>query len=491
MNANSILKTYNNQLITPLDDAMHYLAAIPWDGVLHGVGLSLSGTNGISYGSGRGMIQGREFQILSHTATYTLPASGTYKCLIIVKMDLSNTDEPLILDVKRGTASEYPSLTQTANVNLVNGVWEMELGRVTLSSSGFSNLSRTVTNLVTYAANQDTRLKNAIRGLSVSGRVITYTRDDGSTGTITTQDTTYSVMSGASSSSAGASGLVPAPSAGDTDRFLAATGQWARIPSMTGATSSAAGKSGAVPAPSAGSIYRFLRADGSWAAPPTMTGASTSAAGSAGYVPKPSSGAVTRVLRADGTWAEVATMQGASTSADGAKGLVPAPAAGNINRYLRADGSWVVTNTMTGATTSAAGSAGAVPAPAAGSIYRFLRADGSWATPPNASTSAAGYMTAADKTKMNAMCYVKMYDVGVSKTCTANANTVVFNNQDPAVWIGSGNTLVGAIFCWTNGSVLYPTNQTVNSNGLYSLTLFNPQSSDRTINTVRLLLFYK
>ena len=42
----------------------------------------------------------------------------------------------------------------------------------------------------------DTASKNAIKGLSVSGKTITYTKGDGSTGTITTQDTTYTAGSG-------------------------------------------------------------------------------------------------------------------------------------------------------------------------------------------------------------------------------------------------------------------------------------------------------
>lgn len=67
------------------------------------------------------------------------------------------------------------------------------------------------------------------------------------------------------------------------------------------------------------------------------------------------------------------------------------------------------TNTWTafkGATTSAAGTAGYVPAPAAGAATRYFRSDGTWATPPNttynsATTSSAGLMSAADKTKLD------------------------------------------------------------------------------------------
>lgn len=73
---------------------------------------------------------------------------------------------------------------------------------------------------------------NYIKGLSVSGKTITYTKGDGTTGTITTQDTTYSTMTGATSSAAGKAGLVPAPAAGTQAKFLRGDGTWS-VPTDT------------------------------------------------------------------------------------------------------------------------------------------------------------------------------------------------------------------------------------------------------------------
>lgn len=97
-----------------------------------------------------------------------------------------------------------------------------------------------------------------------------------------------------------------------------------------------------------------------------------------------------------------------------AAGFLPKLGGGTTN-YLRADGTWAKppdTNTtysdMKGATSSAAGTHGLVPAPAAGAATRYLRSDGTWQVPPDtnttyssATTSSAGLMSAADKTKLN------------------------------------------------------------------------------------------
>ena len=116
-----------------------------------------------------------------------------------------------------------------------------------------------------------------IKGLSVSGKVITYTKGDGTTGTITTQDTntTYSTFKAATSDAAGGTGLVPAPAAGKQTSFLRGDGTWV-VPTNTwtafkGATSSAAGTAGYVPAPAAGDQAKFFRADGTWVVPANTT----------------------------------------------------------------------------------------------------------------------------------------------------------------------------------------------------------------------------
>lgn len=79
-------------------------------------------------------------------------------------------------------------------------------------------------------------------------------------------------MTGATSNADGVSGMVPAPSSANKDKYLRGDATWA-IPTnttyavMTGASSSADGASGLVPQPLKANRAQFLRGDKSWATP--------------------------------------------------------------------------------------------------------------------------------------------------------------------------------------------------------------------------------
>lgn len=69
-----------------------------------------------------------------------------------------------------------------------------------------------------------TDIKKAVMSFSVSGKTVTFTRADGTTGTFTTQDTTYSL------SSTSANGLMrKLPESSQTTRFMRGDGNWGTI----------------------------------------------------------------------------------------------------------------------------------------------------------------------------------------------------------------------------------------------------------------------
>lgn len=78
---------------------------------------------------------------------------------------------------------------------------------------------------------KDQAITGYIRNLSVNGQTVTFTKGDGTTGTITTQDTntTYSVFARATADAAGSTGLVPAPAKGDQAKVLRGDCTWATL----------------------------------------------------------------------------------------------------------------------------------------------------------------------------------------------------------------------------------------------------------------------
>jgi hypothetical protein len=134
------------------------------------------------------------------------------------------------------------------------------------------NMAYLDNNGVTYLWGKIKSLFNkGITNLSVSGRTITYTKGDGTTGTIQTQDTntTYSDFKGATASADGGNGLVPAPTKGNEGKYLKADGTWGTpanntYSDFTGASSTADGAHGLVPKPTQGQQGMVLAADGKW-----------------------------------------------------------------------------------------------------------------------------------------------------------------------------------------------------------------------------------
>lgn len=296
-------------------------------------------------------------------------------------------------------------------------------------------------NGVTYLWNKIKGLFNkGITNLSVSGKTITFTKGDGTTGTITTQDTntTYGNFKGATASADGGSGLVPAPTKGNEGKYLKADGTWGTpanttYADMKGATSSAAGTHGLVPAPAAGKQSQYLRGDGTWDTPTntTYSDATQSAHGlmtaadkkkldgiatnannythptTSGNKHIPAGGSSGQILRwsADGTaiWgADNDTTYSdfkaaASGDAMGTHGLVPAPAAGQETMVLFGSGYWG--SLQTRAYNPSADKCG----------FWITRDEGEAAVDlcgfvfSGATSSAAGVMSATDKSKLDAL----------------------------------------------------------------------------------------
>lgn len=252
--------------------------------------------------------------------------------------------------------------------------------------------------------------------------------------TISATDTTYTHFTGATASTDGVAGLVPAPVAGDEGKVLKGDGTWGTIssaantifymnasesggtrhiyknPDMTGAATSQevfdANDQGQVilristsatpdmysdcylqNAYKATGDYQLLFLDEKTYRSFDTTTLSADTFTYSARVLQDKLTAGTNVQINGNTISATDTTYSDFTGTDGqtagAAGLVPAPATTDDGKYLNADGSWQAVPTysaFTGATSSVAGAAGLVPAPAAGDDDKYLKGDGTWGT---------------------------------------------------------------------------------------------------------------
>lgn len=272
-----------------------------------------------------------------------------------------------------------------------------------------------------------------IKGLSVSGRTITYTKGDGTTGTITTQDTntTYSNFKGATSSAAGAAGLVPAPATSNVSQYLRGDGTWATPTNTTYgvATSSANGLMSSTDKAKLDGIASGANNYTHPAYSPHASGLYKVTVDSTGHV-----SAVSAVTKADITGLGIPaqdtnitynTMGAATASAAGTSGLVPAPGAGKNTSYLRGDGTWVVPTDTNYYISGFSWTAGSTAGPTA-SITRSGTSALSVAAIPTASATASGVVTTGAQTFAGTKTFNSTISgsvSGSSGSCTGNAAT--------------------------------------------------------------------
>ena len=134
------LVTYANQTVTPTNDAIIYERAIDQNGIFYGCNVTVSG-NEVHITGGYGIVCGREFTIESEAIAVTLAPSGTLDGRLYVRLDLADADAPIQL--LTATGNTLPPLEQDANVNFVNGAWEMELATFTVGVSALSDVAET------------------------------------------------------------------------------------------------------------------------------------------------------------------------------------------------------------------------------------------------------------------------------------------------------------------------------------------------------------
>lgn len=133
------LVTFYNSTVTPQDDALIYENALPASGMIFGGNVTIKNANTLHISAGHGALCGRKFTIEEDDIPIILTSSGTLNGRLYIHMDLSDTGEPISLEVER--ANVLTPVVQQSNVNINDGIYEINLATFTISTSTVSDLN--------------------------------------------------------------------------------------------------------------------------------------------------------------------------------------------------------------------------------------------------------------------------------------------------------------------------------------------------------------
>ena len=322
----------------------------------------------------------------------------------------------------------------------------------------------------------------------------TFSANQATNATAALTDTTYSDFTGATSSVAGAHGLVPAPAAGDEGKALHGDGTWkdttAKLVEMSYGESNAWAKF--IAAYNAGSIV-YCRASSN---SNPGTGSQTRKAFMA-YVNNATSptsvefqyvrsvSSKTDSNQCDQVFVYTLTNASGGTWSVATRNMAPKiNVSGPITKTFSNGANATVTigaDAMTGATSSAAGAAGIVPKPAAGDNVKVLKGDGSWGKVVNdnidwstipstysdcSTTGAVGQPMASSFCKVCKIGKIVNLQLNMSYNSSNAFNLAAFGDEIiatlPSDCYPQTYVYGAAIVKWSSGSV-----DTTSSNGVH------------------------
>lgn len=132
------LVTFAAQTVTPQDDALIYETALQESGMIYGGAVTIKSANVLHVAAGHGALCGRKFTIEETDVAVGLTPSGSLLGRIYIHMDLSDTGEPISFHTE--TANSLTPVIQQSDVNINNGVYEINLATFTVDTSTISNL---------------------------------------------------------------------------------------------------------------------------------------------------------------------------------------------------------------------------------------------------------------------------------------------------------------------------------------------------------------
>lgn len=165
-----VLKTFAASTIAPVDDAVIQEVYTGDGGIISGATVTIKDANTLHITGGYGAICGREFQIFASDIPVVLSSSGNLNGRLYIHMDLSQSTNPIQLLTE--VAASLTPCVQDADVNLTNGIFEINLATFTVGTSAISGLADVAPKLVGIESSDLTSIK-VVGSTNATGSTIT------------------------------------------------------------------------------------------------------------------------------------------------------------------------------------------------------------------------------------------------------------------------------------------------------------------------------
>jgi hypothetical protein len=155
------LVQWEGSTVTPKLDAIMYDDGSY--GIIKGCAITHQGTNLLKIANGFIKIAGRLIEIAEETIQCQVSASGTVNGQLWIRLDLSSVTPAVFMTE---AAAVLTPLTQNADCNFQNGIYELQLATYNIDESVITNLVETAPELE--------KLRTALDNIDLSANKVTY-----------------------------------------------------------------------------------------------------------------------------------------------------------------------------------------------------------------------------------------------------------------------------------------------------------------------------
>lgn len=137
--ANEIsLVTASGRTVTPKDDGIIYEVFSPGNGIIYGGAVTIKDSSTLHITAGHGIVCGRKFTIDDSDIPVALSGSGSLLGRLYIHLDLADAADPITLLVETGAT--LTPVVQDSDVNINNGVYEINIATFDVDTVTISNL---------------------------------------------------------------------------------------------------------------------------------------------------------------------------------------------------------------------------------------------------------------------------------------------------------------------------------------------------------------